>query len=820
MLLMYMYDPKSEEKWNSYWIDNKMFKFDRNDKKRPLYVIDTPPPNPTGEMHMGQAFWVVYIDSIARYKRMKGYNVLYPQGWDTQGFPIELEVEKKYGKDMHRDEFYEKCVNLANENIKLLKGQMMRLGASFDESLEYITMSNEYKAKVQLSLIKMFEKGHIYRAAHPVWWCPNCKSSIAREEITEIEKDTKFNYIKFMLKSRKGSKPKTIEIATTRPELLHACVALSVNPNDPKYKKFIGKTVITPIFGKEVKIISDRLIDKDLGTGANMVCTFGDKNDISMYYLHGLNMVVSLDESGKLKNAGEFSGMAIPEARVAILKKLDDTGALIKQEDIKHTVKTHDRCSKEIELMSYIQWFMKTVKFANKIKEMASQIKWNHNSRLQMLIDWTNYIEWDWNISRNRIFGTPIPFWYCNDCGEIIPAKKDSLPINPVSAHPPIEICRKCNSTNIIGEKDVCDVWVDSSISPMVIAGWPENKKLFEAAFPNSIRIQGTDIIRTWAFYTIYRTYMLTEKKPFENIIVHGMILNEEGKAMHKSEGTGISPIALMDDYSIDSVRLWVASSGGTNKDKPFSYGEVDFNKSFITKIYNSALFIKNILTKVKLPKEEPHKTFGVFDLWILNRLNETIKQIDNAYDASNLFDVSNKLINFYWHEFCDYYIEDVKYKLRDDSKVSLKKKKAAAFTLMHVLDVSLKLLAPIIPHVAEEINSMFSKKSIFTKTFPVYKERESKADYIINGLIFKSAIIDMEYEDAGAFLNIIIGEVRRQKAQKRMALNKEITRMNINVPTSYYNVVSIAKEELENICKSKSIHINKSKDLSVSIEL
>lgn len=796
-----------------------MFKFDRKDKRRPLYVIDTPPPNTTGGLHMGQAFWVAYIDSMARYKRMKGYNVLYPQGWDTQGFPVELEVEKRYGRNMHRDEFYAKCVELAKDNIKTIKSQMIYLGASFDESLEYITMSDDYKAKVQLSVIQMFEKGYVYRAAHPVWWCPNCKSSIAREEINEVEKDTKFNYINFMLKVRKGSKPKVIEIATTRPELLHACVALSVNPTDTKYKKFIGKTVITPIFGKEVKIISDRSIDKDLGTGANMICTFGDKNDISMYYMHGLEMIVSLDESGKLKNAGKFSGMNISKARAEIIKELDNINALVKQEDIKHAVKVHDRCSKEIELMSYIQWFMKTVEFADKIKEIASQIKWNDKSRLQRLIDWTNYIEWDWNISRNRIFGTPIPFWYCDDCGEIIPPKKDSLPVNPASTKPPIDRCKKCNSSHIIGEKDVCDVWVDSSITPMVIAGWLKDKELFEVAFPNTVRIQGTDIVRTWAFYTIYRTYMLTGKKPFENIIVHGMILNKDGKEMHKSDGTGISPIDLINKYSIDTLRLWVASSGGINKDKPFLYGEMDFSKSFITKIYNSALFIKNITSKIKIPKEEPHKSFGIFDFWILNRLNEIVKQIDNSYNESNLFEVSNKIMNFYWHEFCDYYLENVKYKLRDDSKVSMQKKRAAAFTLMHVLDVSLRTLAPIIPHVAEEINSMFNKKSIFTKEFPIYKEQESKADYIINGLIFKSAIIDIDYKDAGAFLNVIIGEVRKQKAQKRMALNKEIIRININVPESYYKVVSIAKEELENICRSKSIHIKRSKELSVSIE-
>ncbi len=815
-----MYDPKSEERWNAYWRETNLFRFDRENTSKPVFTIDSPPPNTTGGMHMGQTFWVSYIDSIARYKRLKGFNVLYPQGWDTQGFPVELEVEKRYGKNMPREEFYKRCVDYAKETIILMKSQMLRMGASFDESLEYVTMSDDYRRKVQLSLLEMYDKGYVYRASHPVEWCPSCKSSIAREEINETEKDTYFNYIRFGLKGRKGAKEHYIEIATTRPELLHACVALAVNPDDPRYSKEIGKTAITPVYGKEVQIISDPGIDKELGTGAEMVCTFGDKNDISMHYRHKLPLIEAIDESGTLKNAGKFSGMDILEARSAIIKEIESEGSLVKREQMKHNVKVHDRCSTPIELLSYTQWFLKTKDSSEKIKGNALSINWIPESAKQRLLDWADFIEWDWNISRNRIFGTPIPFWYCEACGEILPPKREELPVNPTVDDPKEKVCRKCGSTKIKGEKDVCDVWVDSSITPLVIAGWPDNKELMQRAFPSSVRIQGTDIVRTWAFYTAFRIGAITGEKPFENLIVHNMILNEEGKEMHKSLGTGISPESLIDRYSIDTVRLWVAGSGGIGKDKPFSYGEMEYAKSFISKLYNSAIFVKNAMGETRLPKEEPHKSFGVFDFWIMNRLNDVVADVEKAYDSFNLYEATNKLIDFFWHEFCDYYIENVKYRIRDDTKVPANSKKAAVYTLHHVLNKVLVMLSPIIPHAAEEINSMFSKESIFMNSFPEHAERESKADYIINGLVFKSAIVDFDYNDAGALLNRIIGEVRKEKSKSRAALNKEAKRININVPEAYYTVVFSSRQELQNICKASEISVTKGDELQVSVEL
>ncbi len=299
-----MYDSSLEQKWNGYWREHNMFLFEDENRSKPLYVIDTPPPNTNGDLHMGQAFWISYIDAIARYKRMKGFNVLYPQGWDTQGFPVELQVEKQYGKITNQKDFYDRCVEFANKNIQKMKAQMIELGASFDERYEYITMSPEYRKKIQLSLLLMHDKKMLYRANHPVEWCPHCKSSISREEVEEKENTTNLNHVRFELRGKEEGK--SIVIATTRPELLHACVAVAVNPSDERYAGLVGKTAAVPIFGRAVPIISDESIEKDFGTGAEMVCTFGDKNDVLMFYKHKLEFIDSIDESGRLKNAGKF----------------------------------------------------------------------------------------------------------------------------------------------------------------------------------------------------------------------------------------------------------------------------------------------------------------------------------------------------------------------------------------------------------------------------------------------------------------------------------------------------------------------------------
>lgn len=802
-----------EEKWRKSWADSGIFRFSPKDKKKQVYIIDTPPPFTNGALHMGQTFWVCYIDAIARYKRMSGFNVLYPQGWDAHGFPTEIAVEKKHGKHLPRDEFYNLCVEESMKNIATMKGEMLKLGSTFDDKYEYYTTSDEYMAKVQLSVIEMHEKGFLYRAAHPVEWCVYCATPISREVAEEKQEETMFNYLDFDVAGKKEK----ITIATTRPEMLHACVALAVNPTDSRFSKLIGGKVLVPLSGREVPIIGDEVVDKELGTGAEMVCTFGDKRDTNMYYKHKLDLIEAFEADGKLKNAGEFNGLKIKDAKAKVLEALKAKGILKKQEKLNHTVKVHDRCGNKIELITSLQWFIKIKEHSEKIKEMATTINWVPEFAKQRLDDWANFIEWDWCISRNRVFGTPIPFWYCEKCGHLVAADKKTLPVDPAKHMAPIPNCPKCNWA-LTGTKETLDGWVDSSITPLHISGWPDNKALMDGGFPTAVRIQGNDIIRTWAFYTVFWVWALTKQKPWHSILAHSMVLAPDGREMHKSWGNSIYPTDVMKKYSIDSMRLWVALSGGIAKDKPFSYQDMDYAKSFTTKLFNTANFVKLSIDKAKPPKEEPHKDLNLFDLWILNRLNSVVKEVTAAYDSYALHEGMNKLINFYWHEFADFYIENVKHRIYSDEPSMHKSRAAASFTLMHVLDVSLRLFAPVVPHVCEEINAMFAKESIFKAEWPKGVDVPKGPSYAINGLIFSSQI-EVEPEAAGMILNNIIGEIRKQKANARVALNKEVASINIKVPDEYYTIVDSSKGELAQIVKAKAIDLKKG-DYSIEVNL
>ncbi len=797
------------DKWRQRWGESGDFAFKRDDTRRPILSIDPPPPFTSGDLHIGQIYWVIYMDSIARYYRMKGYNVLYPVGWDMQGFPTELQVEKRFGRDMPREEFYKRCSEIALYNMRTMKAQMDKVGAMYDGSMEYMTMSPEYRRKVQLSLVLMYEKGFVYRGKHPVEWCTHCDSAITREETSDVERNSQLNYINFSVGKE------TLEIATSRPELMHACVAVAVNPNDDRYKPMAGKTVTVPLFDRKVKLIADEMVDKEFGTGAEMVCTFGDKNDIMMFYKHKLDLVEAMNSQGMLTSSGKYDGMPTREARAAIIRDLKAANLLVKQEQLAQTVKVHDRCGTPIELLASTQWFIRTKEHAERIKEMASMVKFVPEHRLQELKNWADYIEWDWDISRNRVFGTPIPFWYCNDCGELLPAKKESLPVNPAIDKAQYAKCPKCGSSNVVGERDTCDVWVDSSITPMVVAGWPDDMALFRRAFPAAFRIQGNDIVKTWAFYTIFRTWALTGSKPFDNLLVTGMVLGEDGREMHKSWGNGVMPEDVIRDYGVDPMRLWAAMSGSMEKDKPFTTVELNHARAFCVKLYNSALFVKNALAEIKEPKH-PENHMGIFDIWILNRLNEVVKDVEEAYERFDLYSAMSALTNFYWHEFCDYYIENVKYRLREDAP--LMSKEAAAFTLKHVLLETLKLAAPIMPFTAEEVHAMFSQGSIFPEGLPKYGRTTRTSDYAVNGVLFTSPI-QVDYGMAGKLLNDIISDVRKAKSNSRLALNKPISAINIKVNEEYIGIIEQSKEELIGICKAGSITVSPSKEYSVGID-
>ena len=751
------YSSEIERKWQEYWEKHNVYAFNRqNLGKKRLYVIDSPPPFTSGALHMGHVLSYTYFDIAARYKRMRGYEVLYPQGWDAQGFPTEVKVEKRYGK-LNPEEFRKKCEEWSWEMIKRMKESMIKMGFSPDWSFEYITMTPEYHKLVQESIIEMYRKGHIYRAKHPVLWCPKCKSAIAKAETEDKQEQTSLYYFNFYVDG------KSIPVASTRPELLHACVALLVYPEDERYKDIVGKKAKTP-FGKEVPVIAEKDVDKEFGTGAVMLCTYGDKEDVAWQKRHNLEVVDAIDEHGRMKNTPFYDGLWYKEAREKVVEYLKSKGHLIKEERIEHTIKVHDRCKHAVELIPSMEWFARVKENADKIKEMAKQIRWIPSFGIHYLTDWLDNIDWDWVISRDRIFGTPIPFYVCSKCNRIEEAEE--LPFYPEKAKP--KDC-ECGG-KLIPEKKVLDVWIDSSITPLVVSGWKRDDELFKHAYPTTLRPQGVEIVRTWAFYTIYRSgVVLTGKKPWDEILLNGNVLAPDGRKMSKSLGNVIDPLKLLKEYPADAIRQWAAMSGAMAKDRPFSYEDIRFAKQFLNKYWNAARFI------AQTEEVEEGKPIRSVDRWILTRLSELIKEVTDALENYNYRTAVVKIQHFFWYEFADYYIEYAKYRLYSD------KKQEISYVLRKVLYECNKLFAPFAPHITEEIyHVVFNAKegeSIHRTAWPSFAFEDKKA------------------VERAKHANEIMRRIREYKARNGMAMNAELNKVIISAPIKLEDFVEDIKE-------------------------
>ncbi|MEM2191139.1 MAG: valine--tRNA ligase [Archaeoglobaceae archaeon] len=728
-----------EEKWLKTW-DERMFYFDWNSKK-PHYIIDTPPPYPTGSFHIGHALNWCIIDFIARYKRMNGYEVMFPQGWDCHGLPTEVKVEEKYGikkNEVDREKFRELCVKFTEENIAKMRATAKRLGFSIDWSKEYITMYPEYYTKTQISFVRMFKNGLIYRGYHPVIICPRCETTIALAEIEYRKGKTKLNYIKFS---------DDVVIATTRPELIPACVALAVNPEDKRYTHLVGKKVRVPVGGYEVKIIADEAVDPNFGTGIVMICTFGDRQDVKWWKKYGLELRNIINRDGTLNElAGKYQGLKISEAREKIIADLKAEGKVLRQEEVEHNVGVCWRCKTPVEIFPAEQWFVKVDK--EKIVEMAKKIKWVPEFMFDRLLSWVEAMEWDWVISRQRVFATPIPVWYCKKCGKVIVAEEDWLPVDPTKEKPrkPCE----CGSSDFEGEKDVLDTWMDSSITPLVIAGWPQLRE-----YPVSLRPQGHDIIRTWAFYTILRSQALENEIPWKEIVINGIVFGEDGRKMSKSIGNVISPEEVVEKYGADALRQW-AASGVIGEDLIFSWREVVAASRFQQKLWSVARFA---LTHISDYEEKPEdiERLRIADKWIISKLNRLIAFVRENMDKYRFDEALKAIRSFVWYELADNYIELVKGRLYSGEESD-----PAKFTLKYVLDRILRLLAPITPFITEEIWSRFSKGSVHLQSYPSVEWQ----------------MIDEEAEKVGEEMKEILSAIRKLKHDKGLALNAPLKKI------------------------------------------
>lgn len=803
------YDFKKEKEWGKKWEDENIYKY-IGDGSRPRYVIDTPPPYPTGAIHLGHVLNWVYIDMNARYRRQKGFDVLFPQGWDCHGLPTEVKVEETHNinkNDVSRAQFRQYCIDLTTKNIASMKADMKAMGYSQDWTREFVTMNPEYMKRTQYSFLKMYEDGLIYQGIHPVNWCPRCQTAIAFAEVEYSDNTTFLNYVNFppavedsyddiasSQESGKQADPKDegILIATTRPELMSACVAVVIHPEDERYTHLLGKYVEVPLSHQKVKIIADEEVDPEFGTGAVMICTFGDKTDVSWVQKYDLEIINAIDETGTLTAAaGRYEGMDLQSCKKQTIEDLDAEGYLLKQEQVDQNVGQCWRCKTPIEILVKKQWFVAVRDLIEKTKVAADEMKWVPEHMKSRMVNWADSMEWDWCISRQRIFATPIPVWYCKDCGKVILPDAEDLPIDP-TVDKPKHAC-ECGCEEFIPEEDVLDTWMDSSISPLSIAGWPDED--YVNHFPSNIRPQGHDIIRTWAFYTTLRCLALTGQKPFDDIVINGMVFGEDGNKMSKSRPEFVvGPEEVIEQYGADSLRTWAANSV-PGSDVIFDWKDIKHGYRFLRKFWNAFRFISMQIFDEEVSYEEVKDNLGPLDLWILSKLNNLNVTVDTAFAEYNFADTITSIERFFWHDFCDEYIEAVKYRLYTD--VSDESRKAAKYTLRTVVETSLKLLAPIAPFFTEEVYQYFSDESIHTSLWPeVYEE-----------------LISEEMENKGETTVELIDEVRRFKSASKIPLNAELA--EVNVYTSDDELVEIFNEfgdDIEGTLKIKDLAISQGK--------
>ncbi|MFP3984398.1 MAG: valine--tRNA ligase [Candidatus Bathyarchaeia archaeon] len=796
----------TETKWQHKWEDWSLYYFDRKDRSKPAFSIDTPPPYPSGEFHMGNVLNWTYFDIVARYKRMRGFNVHFPQGWDCHGLQIERRAEKEYGvskSDVSTAEFIDLCKRFVDRYIDVMKTAIKQLGCSNDWTTEYKTMNPDYWKRTQLSFILLYKKGYIYQGTHPVNWCPSCETAIADAEVNYETRQGTLHYINFPLE-----KSGHLAIATTRPELIPACVTVAVNPEDDRYEKYVDKEIQVPTTERTVKIISDTMVDPKFGTGAVMICTYGDKADVKTVAKHKLPTVMVLTENGKMnENAGKYKGLTIQEAKEAILEDLKKEGLLIKTEPIQQEVGLCDRCDTPIEILETKQWFMKTRQLTDQIEKTANRIKWYPNYMKTRLIDWAKSLDWDWVISRQRVFGTPIPIWYCRKCGEIILAEENWPPIDPKQETPKIGRCPKCKNKNFVPETDVFDTWMDSSITCTVHAGWPDKpEKEWRRLFPADIHPSGTDIIRTWAYYLMVRHLALFDETPYKACLINGMVLGNDGRKMSKSLGNYIATSEVFEKYGADTSRQWAAGGGTTGSDIPFRWPDVEYAWRFLIKLWNASRFASLLLADYK-PIKSPKLT--LLDKWLLAKMNLATLKITEALEKCQFNIVVEEIRNFAWRDLCDNYIEAAKHRLYKGDVYGEEKRKAAQYTLYTALYRVLQLFAPVAPHITEEIyQTMFAEdmthKSIHVSPWPQPEKGET----------------DKKIIRKGNLVIAVISQIRREKAQKRMPLNASIPELTIYAETEENAATLLeSSEDIIGTCKIQKISILPKKGKGVKVE-
>lgn len=751
------------------WEQHQIYRFAPDDDNRPIFSIDTPPPYVSAtNLHPGHAMSFTQADIAVRYMRKQGYNVFYPMGFDDNGLPTERFVEKKYGIDkrsMTKQEFVSLCLAETELQAKNYARFFKKLGISVDWSLSYSTISPRAQRIAQLSFLDLFKKGLIERRSEPILWCPSCETALAQSDLEDEPKKSQLHVIRF------GGEDSGIQIATSRPEYLAACVALFVHPNDERYTSQIGNKITVPLFGHSVPIVGDTEVDPAYGTGALMVCTWGDSEDVRRWKEFSLDTREIITQGGIIKESTPIiGGMSLSKARKATLEALEQADYLLSSTEISHEVKCHERCGHPSEFITTTQWFIKIADRIATWSKQSDELVWFPEEMKNKLDAWIGGLKYDWCISRQRYFGVPFPVWYCMDCGTTLLPSNEALPIDPTETAYPGGLCPHCNSTQIEPDRDVMDTWMTSSLTPLVNAHWgePGHEKLMAQIYPMSLRVQAFEIIRTWLFYTIVKGEFHTDSLPWKTVMISGWGLDKHGKKISKSSGVAADAETIIDLHSADALRYW-ASSAELGSNHRFKEEELKMGRRLVIKLVNAAKFVGRYMGEFADLRTNPEVcVLASCDIWVLKRLQETLQEYHKHFEVFDYFKARKALDAFFWNVFCDNYLEFVKHRLMDSR--SSTDRQASLSTLVYCMYAVVHMYAPYIPFATEEVyQDLFadkkSWKSVHSELMP---QPEKWIDELCEDETFTSTLI-------------VVDQIRKYRSAQQMGFKVPIEHMSID---------------------------------------
>ena len=709
------YDPKGiEDRIYQNWLDKKYFHAEVDRSKKPFTIV-MPPPNVTGQLHMGHALDNTMQDILIRYKRMQGYNALWQPGTDHAAIATEVKVIQKLKEqgidknDIGREEFLKHAWEWKEEYGGRIVNQLKKLGSSADWDRERFTMDEGCSKAVEEVFVKLYNKGYIYKGSRIINWCPVCKTSISDAEVEHVDQDGFFWHINYPIVGEEG---RFVEIATTRPETLLGDTAVAVNPEDERYQDLVGKMLKLPLTDREIPVIADSYVDKEFGTGCVKITPAHDPNDFEVGKRHNLPEINIMNDDATINElGGKYAGMDRYEARKAMVADLDALGLLVKVVPHTHSVGTHDRCKTTVEPMIKPQWFVKMQEMAKPAIEALKKNELNFvpDRFDKIYLHWLENIR-DWCISRQLWWGHRIPAYYCDECGEVVVAKE--MP----------KVCPKCGCTHFKQDEDTLDTWFSSALWPFSTLGWPDKTEDFDYFYPTDVLVTGYDIIFFWVIRMVFSAIEQTGKVPFHHVLIHGLVRDSQGRKMSKSLGNGIDPLEIIDQYGADALRLTLITGNAPGNDMRFYMERVEASRNFANKLWNASRFIMMNLEKAEVPGEMPKDQLTAADKWILSKVNTLAKEVTENMDKYELGIAVQKVYDFIWEEFCDWYIEMVKPRLYNDGDTT---KSAALWTLKTVLVNALKLLHPYMPFITEEIfcTLQSEEESIMISKWPEFIE-------------------------------------------------------------------------------------------------